>query len=423
MVYYPKAAALFKRVSYFISIIKEVRYMNKRGTSISTYRKANWALGITAVGLAAAYPFQTQFWGGLLTSGCSAGLVGGLADWFAVTALFRKPLGIHPGRIFRTEIIPRNRERIFYELAHMVQDELLSQEALNQKIARFNFANVVINILEGQRIAQLRPALGALVKPLLESVSVPVGELFKTKNDVSSILRQAYRLLKENGSVQEILEILSGELSQWVQSPEMHGMIRRWLEEAIADYVQENPSRKIVQMFLPDSSELAKTIQIKAVNYLSGGQAVTDALIWLDGFIQDSRFDELIRRVLPVVLREGEKTLLPQIQAEINNPESGQKIAGFLVEQLDKYREELVIDPEKREMLNHKAKSFISEFAASQHQKIGQFVLEGLEKYSDQMLVELIESKAGADLQMIRINGSAVGALAGMLFYLVNYFV
>lgn len=405
--------------------------MSKHGASISTYRKANWALGVTAVGLAAAYPFQTQFWGGLLTSGCSAGLVGGLADWFAVTALFRKPLGIHPGRIFRTEIIPRNRERIFYELAHMVQDELLSQEALNQKIARFDFANGVINILEGQGTAQLRPALETLLKPLLESVSVPVGELFKAKNDASieqsnndlfsSILRQAYRLLKEKGSIQNILEILSSELSQWVQSPEMHGMIRRWLEDAIADYVQENPSRKIVQMFLPDSSELAKKIQIKAVNYLSGGQAVTDAFIWLDGFVQDSRFDEFIRRVLPALLKEGEKTLLPQIQAGMNRPESVQKIAEFLVEQLDKYREELVMNPERRETFNHKAKSFISEFAASQHQKIGRFVLEGLEKYSDEMLVELIEAKAGADLQMIRINGSAVGALAGMLFYLVNY--
>lgn len=405
--------------------------MSKHNPSISTYRKANMALGATALGLAAAYPFQTQFWGGLLTSGCSAGLVGGLADWFAVTALFRKPLGIRPGRIFRTEIIPRNRERIFYELAHMVQDELLSQEALNQKIARFDFANVLINVLEGQGTVNLEPTLETLLKPLLGSVSLPVGDFLRTKNDGeieqgknefwSSILRQVYRRLKENGSVDNILEILNSELKLWIQSPEMHGVIRRWLEDAIADYVQENPSRKIVQMFLPDSSELAKKIQMQAVNYLSSGQAITDAFIWLDGFIQDSRFDEFIRKVLPAFLREGEKTLLPQIQAEMNRPESVQKVADFLVKQLDKYQEELTINAERRETLNRKAKSFISEFVARQHQKIGQFVLEGLEKYSDEMLVELIEAKTGADLQMIRINGSVVGALAGMLFYLVNY--
>lgn len=404
--------------------------MSKYGVSISTYRKANWALGLTALGLISAYPFQSYFWGGLLTSGCSAGLIGGLADWFAVTALFRKPLGIHPGRVFRTEIIPRNRERIFYELAHMVQDELLSQEALNQKIARFGFANGVIKMLQVREIEKLKPSLEALVAALLGNISLPVYNLFIMKdgeieqgkiNVLSSILRNTYKRLKANEFVQNVLEDLAREFSRWMQSPEMHGVIRRWLENAIADYVQENPSRKIVQMFLPDSSELAKKIQIQAVNYLSDGQAVRDALAWIDGFVQDSRFDEFIRRVLPVLLQKGEETLLLQIQAGLNKPESAQNIADFLFKQLEQYREDLAIDPEKRESLNSKLRFFLMEFVVRQHHKIGQFVLEGLEKYSDEMLVELIESKTGADLQMIRINGSVVGALAGMLFYLINY--
>lgn len=403
--------------------------MSKHGASISTYRKANWALGLTALGLISAYPFQSDFWGGLLTSGCSAGLIGGLADWFAVTALFRKPLGIRPGRVFRTEIIPRNRERIFYELAHMVQDELLSQEALNQKIARFDFASGVVKMLEGQGIEQLKPPIEALVAALLGNVSLPVRDLFRMDageieqgkiSVLSSILRNAYKSLKANELVQNVLEIFARELSQWMQSPEMHGVIRRWLENAIADYVQENPSRKIVQMFLPDSSELAKKIQIQAVNYLSGGQAVRDASAWMDGFVYDSRFDEFIRRVLPMLLQKGEKTLLPQIEALLKKPESAQNIADFLFKQIEQYQEELATDPEKRQSLNSMVKFFLSEFVARQHHKIGRFVLEGLEKYSDQMLAELIEDKTGADLQMIRINGSVVGALAGMLFYLIN---
>ncbi|WP_434511173.1 DUF445 family protein [Desulfitobacterium sp. AusDCA] len=405
--------------------------MRKRVASISTYRKANWALGVTALGLGAAYPFQSQFWGGLLTSGCSAGLVGGLADWFAVTALFRKPLGIHPGRIFRTEIIPRNRERIFNELAHMVQDELLSQEALTQRIARVDFANGFIKMQNGKMIEQLRPTLETLIQPLLGSISLPAGEFFKMKKEReieqakielwSSLLRQAYRFLKENGSVQNMLKILSGELSQWIQSPEMHGGIKQWIEDALADYVQENPSRKIVQMFLPDSSELAKKIQIKAVNYLSEGQAAADASAWLDGFVQDSRFDEFTLHILSVLFKEGEKIILPPIQAGLNNQESVQQIVDFLLRQLEQYRGELLKDAEKRETFNHKVKSFLSGFVTVQHDKIGRFVLEGLEQYSDEMLVDLIEAKTGEDLQMIRINGSVVGALAGMLFYLVNY--
>ncbi len=66
--------------------------------------KATITLGLVALGFVASHPFAHTFAGGLLASGFSAAMVGGLADWFAVSALFRRPLGIP----FRTEIIPRN---------------------------------------------------------------------------------------------------------------------------------------------------------------------------------------------------------------------------------------------------------------------------------------------------------------------------
>src|SRR5665648_1284569 len=78
---------------------------------------ANLTLAGISLGFFLSYPFHGSFVGGLISSGCSAGMIGGLADWFAVTALFRRPLGIRPGKIIRTEIIPQNRERIFAALS------------------------------------------------------------------------------------------------------------------------------------------------------------------------------------------------------------------------------------------------------------------------------------------------------------------
>src|SRR5665648_847468 len=103
--------------------------MTKRNNT----KTANITLGGITLGFLLSYPFHASFVGGLIASGCSAGMIGGLADWFAVTALFRRPLGIRPGKIIRTDIIPQNRERIFAALTDMVQNELLSQTVLQRE--------------------------------------------------------------------------------------------------------------------------------------------------------------------------------------------------------------------------------------------------------------------------------------------------
>jgi uncharacterized membrane-anchored protein YjiN (DUF445 family) len=79
------------------------------------------------------------------------------------------------------------------------------------------------------------------------------------------------------------------------------------------------------------------------------------------------------------------------------------------------------VSSEERQKFNARVQVLFLTLIEKQHGRIGKIVQEGLERYSDEMLVELIESKAGEDLQMIRINGSVVGGLAGMLFYLVNW--
>ena len=83
---------------------------------------ANYILIIAAIILLLAYPFQDFFAGGLLTHLAGAALIGGLADWYAVTALFRRPLGIS----FKTALIPNSKERIAEMARHMIESEILT---------------------------------------------------------------------------------------------------------------------------------------------------------------------------------------------------------------------------------------------------------------------------------------------------------
>ncbi|WP_177184787.1 DUF445 family protein [Sporolactobacillus nakayamae] len=120
----------------------------------SKKKLANGLIVGAGIGYAVVYPFHQSFTGGLLSSGLSAALVGGLADAFAITGLFRVPMKLNFLKrcysTIRTEVIPRNREKFISTLVNMVQDDLLSKESLKQYLKKMesediaHFVEVVI---------------------------------------------------------------------------------------------------------------------------------------------------------------------------------------------------------------------------------------------------------------------------------------
>ena len=106
---------------------------------------------LAAVALAvAAYPLRTRWWGGLVLAVAEAGIVGGLADWFAVTALFRHPLGLP---IPHTAIIPANWELMARRVGSMVGDRVLTKDYVGHEIERFDIAEL---LARGGRARQAR---------------------------------------------------------------------------------------------------------------------------------------------------------------------------------------------------------------------------------------------------------------------------
>ena len=87
---------------------------------------------------------RRHVWLQLLAAGFEAAVVGGLADWFAVTALFRHPLGLP---IPHTAIIPKRRDRIIESVVSMVQDEWLSPEVIGTRLGRFAPSELIVDWL------------------------------------------------------------------------------------------------------------------------------------------------------------------------------------------------------------------------------------------------------------------------------------
>ncbi|MDP4128348.1 MAG: DUF445 domain-containing protein [Bacillota bacterium] len=394
-------------------------------------QSANLTLGGITLGFLLSYPFHTSFVGGLISSGCSAGMIGGFADWFAVTALFRRPLGIRPGKVIRTEIIPQNRERIFAALADMVQNELLSQELLSRKLSEWDFSSVLIRIL---REKDVQEALSLMLDNLFGDVVTQLGP--------SEFKRHALSLLQENsesinlsltlaeliqftikhGDVDRVLTGICQVICEFVDQPAVSIALQEMMGAALIRYAGDNPTRKMVSKFLPSPDVLAQGLQTKVKTML------------LDGTVERWLKDSLLRFVLDIKTK-------PSLQERLNfiffkALEEG--FAAFMgtssekplalnkrllanlnknwINYLGKFEQSLNL----RKKLDQGVKSFLEKQIGDHHSAIGRMVREGLEPLTNDMLVELIEEKAGNDLQMIRINGSVVGGLVGMFLYVLG---
>src|SRR3954471_11649444 len=110
-----------------------------------TQHLATIFLAVMGIGFLATIPIQDSIWGGILQGGFEAGLVGGLADWFAVTALFRHPLGIP---IPHTALLPKNRNRIIAGIISMLENDWLTKKSIRNKIDTINFSEKIFEIID-----------------------------------------------------------------------------------------------------------------------------------------------------------------------------------------------------------------------------------------------------------------------------------
>ena len=410
--------------------------MKKRNNN----RVANLTLGGITLGFILSYPFHGSFVGGLISSGCSAGMIGGLADWFAVTALFRRPLGIRPGKILRTEIIPQNRERIFSALAEMVQNELLSQDVLRRKLSAWDFSGVLIRILSKQEV---KLAGGLLLKEFAEDMvnHVEPGEFNRQfqgllqenlgELDLCQILAEVIRFSVEHGDVDQMLGAICQAIYEFVDQTIVSVALTDMMEAALTRYEENNPTRKLVGKFLPAPSVLAQGFQDKVKAALLDGTMerwLKDSLLHfvfelkINSSLQE-RLNRFFLAVLPRLL-ENLKLMRNKVAFVGTSSDKSSMILEAISSDLrDNWDEYLGIAENKRDLrskVDEEVKGIIEKQIERHYNAIGRMVREGLDPLTDGMLVELIEEKAGNDLQMIRVNGSVVGGLAGMLIYVLG---
>lgn len=383
------------------------------------------------LGLAAClYVIGKAYHLGYLAAFAEASMIGALADWFAVVALFRHPLGLP---IPHTAIVTRNKRSIASSLADFVVVQFLSAEIIAERLKRYDAARHLSQWLPENRekvAAYLGKAIGYGVKALDDRrIHDFIAEAARKKLqhiDLSGFMADGLQLLTKNQRHRKILHGGLNRFADYVEHPDntekITAFIKGWSENA---FVQS-----MIEPFVP-------TIRTAVVNKLRAAAEDENNRLYqefdeqvqsyLFRLQQDSELQEWVSRQKNAWLdrpefRDQIESLWGQfsdwVVLDLSHPDSviAEKI-GHMLDELEKY---LVTDEKMCAWLNDQIQAALIEAANANKGLVGDLIREEFGNWNDEYMVRRLELYLGRDLQYIRINGTLVGGLFGLLIYAVT---
>ncbi|WP_242242975.1 DUF445 domain-containing protein [Bacillus cereus group sp. BfR-BA-01309] len=406
--------------------------------SLQTKYIAGISLGVMGVGFAASIPFQGTVAGEIIQGGFEAGLVGGLADWFAVTALFRHPMGIP---IPHTALLPKNRKRVTKGLIHTLENEWLTKESITNKVKEMQLAQMVLQIAEREMQSDavkkgiVTIAEKAIVTIDTEKLAVIIEKELKTylhTINTSNILQVFVDQLVVQEYDEKTLDYILVKVKDWTAQDEARYQLGSLGMKAMENIKVDGFLQFTLKSFMNivDEDKIGGILQkfiISNINSLQDADNSTRQLI-----LSKIRQEIINVKENEALLQELEnwkekwianwdatdkiKEMLEQVQQRaitfVKNEEFTDKyVIPFLQTQMNKIKEDEQTVQKIEEWLQKQVVTLVEK----NHSKIGKLVQENLDKLDDKTLIEMIENNVGKDLQWIRVNGAVCGFMIGLV--------
>jgi uncharacterized membrane-anchored protein YjiN (DUF445 family) len=407
-------------------------------------RRLALAVLLAAAAVAVAtFPLRATWWGGWILAIAEAGIVGGLADWFAVTALFRRPLGLP---IPHTALIPANWELMAARVGTMVGSRVLTKEYVAQEIARVDVAALIARGAERLTSHDLDTATRELARWLAAALSPKAASDAVTRlrdvlleRPLAPALAAALQMVHRHGWDQRIVTALAGSLGEALDRPAFRATVGELVDDLLARYRER--MGVYPRFWIGVASLLGFIDRERVVSALQAGlrqvarepdhpvrQRLMDAMAELPERLRtDRRLAERIEGAMrellatPVatrVVEDAAAALHRMLLADLEREHS--EVRAWIVERLERARRTLAEDEDLRGQLDRWAKARVLEIVERHHQRIAGFIENGVLALGPEGAVRLIEEHAGDDLQFIRVNGTVVGGLAGGLLYAIH---
>jgi len=387
---------------------------------------ATLLLALMAALTICCYALPPGYWNDLLQAAAKAGFVGGLADWFAVTALFRHPLGLP---IPHTAIIPREKARLGLALGRFVSRHVMNRDEVTRLMARFDVGAFAKRLLtDPEIVTPMARALAGMLPRLLASVED--GRARRTMARVvprmvggaqaGRVVGRALRTLVEGGRHQEVLAFILEKLREAMLAQE--DQLRTFIENK----VREQGGRLVGwALGAAVATRILSSVNAELERVGPDGSALWDAFDeWARREIarieeDPARAAEIGRALRRVMAHETVQAwawdvwsrLRIAMEADAARPNG--RIVGILEGAIRNLGDMLANDEVLRARVQRASERLVAGLLPAAQMQIADFIAGVVASWDTDTIVDRLELRVGRDLQYVRMNGTLVGFLAG----------
>jgi len=385
------------------------------------------AVFVAARALEPRYP-----WLAFVKAFAEAAMVGGLADWFAVTALFRHPLGLP---IPHTAIIPRNKDRIGEALATFIRDNFLIPSVVARRMRNIDVAGAVGRFLqtpasEGTRI---RAGASRLIADIFESLDDErLGGIVKgavasriRKMEVSPLLGHALASAINEDRHVPMLEAAIRWTARALDAnePLIREMVHKkanWvlklagLDAKLADAIVDGLRKLTLEMSTDPAHPVRMKIEEALAQLANDLQTRPETRERVEAIKEQLLDNRSVSLWIDAVWQKGREAIIRAAR----NPDA--VLAGKLGEVLKSMGTTLESDPRIRAAINQFTRRAVVGLSASYGSSMVRLVSDTVRTWDARTVTERLEAAVGRDLQYIRINGTLVGGLVGVVIHLLD---
>ena len=406
-----------------------------------TYRqRANTILGLSFVCFIAIffwwYTHDVSVWEELLFFVIQSALIGSIADWFAVTALFEKPLGFP----YHTELLYRHRDQIIDSMTKIISEKLLQPNMWQDKLYQISFIDKLVGWLRGpsgrekfrsvlyevaQRAYRYAQKGGTQV-----SIASHIRKYLKHQPLVSFFQDRLISLLEDPNS--NMFNDAIGLVRELVNSDDFDGLLEKliiqWREESQHSSMSSITLTKVLGIV--DTHKIAKDIKLGIVDWLDqwehaegeqrewlcrklelflysmNGQLAFAVQNWQDQFVDSLPIEQWL-----TATQNSAKDYFTK------GDQGKEELKDLLEEQFLHYLEYCRSYPEIKDWLDEQIRRACNVILEHEHSLIAVAVRDVLSGFDKKRFNQFLESKVGEDLAWIRINGAIVGASIGLCVF------
>lgn len=395
-----------------------------------TRRLATGLLVAMAVLFVASRLGQPEYpWLAFVTAFAEAAMVGALADWFAVTALFRSPFGLP---IPHTAIIPRNKDRIGDSLSNFLEHNFITREIIRAELRAIDFAGATASWLSqpensrtvSRQIVRSVPALLRVIEDddvrqfIQNRLSAAMGQ---TK--FAPLIAEVLSALVASGHHRPLFDhmiVLAGralehnkDYLRW----KIHENSPRWLPKAIDDRFYQrllDAIQSTLDEMRDEDSEWRLRFQHLADDFITQLRTSPEYEAKIDAALGDIVGHPLVRNYVVDVWHD----IKAKLEADAASPDS--VMAAKLDHALRSFGHDLLREQRVQSKLNQWIRIFATETIVARREMIADLVSRVIRQWDAETMSRKLELHVGRDLQYIRINGTLVGGLVGLILHAVS---